>query len=133
MRIGSQCIYSYELLWIAQQLDLPPRAQTESAVTMPKWHLYVPVVCSDADTQYHGVCYMEPISRITEVNGKSSSNLTKSDFKTGDIVKVKYNSKLFTGVVDLSQDKEQLEQRHGQDAGPSSDDTKAVGNEKQQC
>lgn len=100
---------------------------------MPKWHLYVPVVCSDADTQYHGVCYMEPISRITEVNGKSSSNLTKSDFKTGDIVKVKYNSKLFTGVVDLSQDKEQLEQRHGQDAGPSSDVTKAVGNEKQQC
>jgi len=76
---------------------------------------------------------MEPISRIREVNGKSSSNLTKSDFKTGDIVKMKYNSKLFTGVVDLSQDKERLEQCHGQDRGPSSEDAKAVGNEEQQC
>ena len=78
--------------------------QMESAVTIPEWQLYVPVDCSEAGTQYHGVRYMEPISRITEVNG---SNLTNLDFKTGDVVKVKYN-KLYTGVEDLLQDKEHL-------------------------
>ena len=80
----------------------------------PDLSLYIPVVC-ETDSKYAGKCYMEPISAVRTLNGvsvsKSESSLKKSDFKTGDIVTVRFQNKDFRGTVDFARDEEVLCER----------------------
>ena len=54
---------------------------------------------------------MEKISSVRTLNGNPVSNLKKSDFKTGDIVTIRFQTKDFRGTVDFSRDKEVLYER----------------------
>ena len=76
----------------------------------PDLSLYVPVVC-ETDSKYAGKCYMEKISSVRTLNGNPVSNLKKSDFKTGDIVTIRFQTKDFRGTVDFFRDEEVLYER----------------------
>ena len=55
--------------------------------------------------------FMEPISRVRELNGQpvpKNHKLTKVDFASGDKVVVRFNNKDVRGVVDFSWDEETL-------------------------
>lgn len=63
----------------------------------------VPVVCETTDSKFCGKCYMEEISDILTLNGEAvSKSLTKADFKTGDVVTLRYGKRIYTGTVDFS-------------------------------
>ena len=64
--------------------------------------LYVPVRCDEAETEYSGKWYWEPIKTIIQVNGEvidRNAVRTRSSFRPGDSVVVKYKSRTFSGVV----------------------------------
>ena len=55
--------------------------------------------------------FMEPISRIRELNGQpipKNHKLTKVDFASDDKVVIRFNNKDVRGVVDFSRDEETL-------------------------
>ena len=57
---------------------------------------------------------MEPISKISEVNGEpvpKDRQLTKADFASDDMVVVRFKNKDFRGRVDFSRDEETLAKR----------------------
>ena len=58
---------------------------------------YITVVC-ETDSKYSGKCYMENISTVKMLNLVSISKdtaLKKSDFKTGDVVMIRFQNKDF--------------------------------------
>ena len=90
-----------------------PRAGIGRAMPLPDLSLYIPVVC-ETDSKYAGKCFMEKISAVRTLNGESvlkGSTLKKSDFKTGDVVTVRFQNKDFRGTVDFSRDEEVLKER----------------------
>lgn len=69
----------------------------------PDFSLRIPVVCNEAG-KFAGKCYMEKISSVRMLNGESvlrGKNLRKCDFKTGDVVTIRYQTKDFRGTVDF--------------------------------
>ena len=74
----------------------------------------LPVECTEPESKYFGQCCIEKISSISVLNDEiitKERQLQKSDLKTGDRVIIRYHSKDFRGVVDLSQDEEILNER----------------------
>lgn len=77
--------------------------------------LYIPVICTQEDApKYNGKCFMEAISKVQKVNGESipsDRRLVKADFKTGDLVVIKFMNRQYSGVVDFSLDEETVSKR----------------------
>ena len=99
----------------------------------PDLSLYVPVVC-ETDSKYAGKCYMEKISAVRTLNGNPVSketDLKKSDFKTGDIVTIRFQTKDFRGTVDFSRDEEVLYERGDSLRTPRSTGSPAKGSPPQ--
>ena len=75
--------------------------------------LYVPVRCDEAEAEYSGKWYWEP---IIQVNGEvidRNAVRTRSSFRPGDSVVVKYKSRTFCGVVvDPDQEREETVDPH---------------------
>ena len=94
-----------------------PRNLPLYKMSLPDYFSYIPVECTESESKYFGQCYMEKISSVHVLNDEvitKERQLQKSDFKTGGVVIIRYQSKDFHGVVDLSRDKEILTERESQ-------------------
>ena len=96
-------------------------------MALPDLSLYVPVIC-ETNSKYAGKCYMEKISAVRTLNGESvpkETTLKKADFKTGDVVTIRFQNKDFRGTIDFSRDEEVLHERGESPSSSSRTPTKA--------
>lgn len=79
-------------------------------ITLPvDLSLYIPVICTQDVPKYNGKCFMEAISKVQRLNREpilSNRHSVKADFKTGDLVVVKFMNQHFSSIVAFSLDEE---------------------------